>query len=456
MVSLDDLKGKISNGSVKVGIIGLGYVGLPLAMTLSKEFKVIGFDKSKEIIESLKEGRSPFTDVTDEVLKERVGEKFIPTDSENDLKDCDFLIICVPTPLDYEKNPDLSYVISACEIVLGFLKEGQFVILESTTYPGTTDEVVVPLLEKNGLKAGEDFGVAYSPERVDPGNKKYSIEKIPKIVGGINSKCTEIAAKLYESVMDADVILARDCKTAEASKIVENIFREVNIALVNELSLVFERMGIDTWEVIKNASTKPFGFMPFYPGPGIGGHCIPLDPFYLSYQAKKYDFIPRFIELSGEINDLMPVHTVNLLKKGLKQVNRNIKDSTITILGVAYKKDVNDTRESPARVVVEEIVSAGGNVKIYDPIAREIDTKFGKYVTEDSIEEAIADSNGLILFVNHSIFTKDLLIDQIRSLDNPVIVDCKNTFHEGLGSICPDCVYLGIGKPLNFNKSNGI
>jgi UDP-N-acetyl-D-glucosamine dehydrogenase len=248
-------------------------------------------------------------------------------------------------------------------------------------------------------------------------------------------------------VIEADVIRARDCKSAEASKIVENIFREVNIALVNELSLVFERMGIDTWEVIRNASTKPFGFMPFYPGPGIGGHCIPLDPFYLSYQAKKYDFIPRFIELSGEINELMPVHTVNLLKMGLKHLNIDLRGTTVALLGVAYKKDVNDTRESPARVVIEEIVSAGGKVKIFDPMVSEIETKFGKFVSEEKIEDAIADSRGVIIFVNHSAFTEDILIKQIKTMKNPVVIDCKNLFHQGLAGICDDCIYLGIGKP---------
>ncbi|UCE39512.1 MAG: nucleotide sugar dehydrogenase [Thermoplasmata archaeon] len=447
MVALEDLLGKISSGSAKVGIIGLGYVGLPLAMTMSRRFKVVGYDKSSEIIKSLSEGKSPVTDVKDSLLAERLGEFFSPSGNEQDLEDCDFLIICVPTPLDTEKKPDLSYIKSACNDIKEFLKKGQFIILESTTYPGTTEEVMVPLLEKSGLKAGTDFGVAYSPERVDPGNKKYSIEKIPKVVGGVNETCTEIVAKLYESVLEVEVIKARNCRTAEASKIVENIFRDVNIALANELALVFEKMDIDAWEVIKIASTKPFGFMPFYPGPGVGGHCIPVDPYYLSYQARKYDIIPRFIELSGEINDFMPVHVTNLLRNGLKQVNKEMAKATIAILGITYKKDVNDTRESPARIVIEQIVSSGGNVKIFDPFAKEIETKHGIIGSESSAEDAVKDADALVILVDHSIFSKEMLSNLIKTIKRPIIVDCKNILKDGLEGICEDGLYFGIGKP---------
>jgi UDP-N-acetyl-D-glucosamine dehydrogenase len=316
MVSLKELYEKISNGSAKVGIIGLGYVGLPLAITISKKFQVIGYDNSEELIHLLKNGKSPFIDVDDSDLTKHLYKAFTPTENGKDLGGCDFIIICVPTPLDFEKKPDLSYIKAACSTINKILKNGQFIILESTTYPGTTDDVIVPILEEGGLKAGLDFGLAYSPERVDPGNKTFVLHKIPKVVGGVNELCTDIAAVFYENILCANIIKARNCKTAEASKIVENIFRDVNIALVNELSLVFEKMDINTWEVIEIASSKPFGFMPFYPGPGVGGHCIPLDPFYLSYEAKKYDFIPRFIELSAEINDFMPVHAANLVRRG--------------------------------------------------------------------------------------------------------------------------------------------
>ncbi|UCG03441.1 MAG: nucleotide sugar dehydrogenase [Candidatus Heimdallarchaeota archaeon] len=447
MFSLEELSKKISDGSAKVGVIGLGYVGLPLAILMSKRFKVVGFEKSKEIIEQLKNGKSPFTDVTESLLTERLGNTLLLSDNEKDLGDCDFLIICVPTPLDYEKKPDLSYIKTACRSIQTFLKKGQFVILESTSYPGTTEEIMIPLFEKSGLKAGEDFGVAYSPERVDPGNKKFKVENIPKVVGGINETCTEIAAKLYESVLEAKVIRTRDCKTAEAAKIAENIFRDVNIALANELALIFERMGINAWEVIDIACTKPFGFMPFYPGAGVGGHCIPLDPLYLSYQAKKYEFIPRFIELSGEINDFMPIHTINLLIEGLKRVNKKITKSTITIFGIAYKRDVKDTRESPSRIIIEQIISSGGNAKIFDPFAKEIETKYGKYKSEKDAEQAVKNSDAIVIVVDHTIFTEEFLSNLIKTMDEPVIVDCKNVLKEGLKGICEDGIYLGIGKP---------
>ncbi len=447
MDSWESIFEKISSGSAVVGIIGLGYVGLPLAMTMSRKFKVVGFDRSKEIIECLNEGKSPFTDVTDTLLIERMNKTFFLSKDEQEISDCDFLIICVPTPLDAQKNPDLSHVKDACLTISKYLRKGQFVILESTTYPGTTEEVMLPILEKGGLCAGDDFGLAYSPERVDPGNKKYSIEKITKVVGGINEICTEIGARLYESVFDAGVIRAKDAKTAEASKIVENIFRDVNIALANELALVFEKMGIDAWEVVKIASTKPFGFMPFYPGPGVGGHCIPLDPYYLSYQAKKYDFIPRFIELSGEINDFMPIHTTNLLMKGLKLADKKIAQSIITLLGIAYKRDINDTRESPARIIIEQILDFGGRVKIYDPNAKTIETKYGTFKSESTAQEAIKDTDALILLVDHKVFSYDLLSDLIKTLKEPVVVDCKNILKEGLKGICDDGIYLCIGKP---------
>jgi UDP-N-acetyl-D-glucosamine dehydrogenase len=447
MVSLEHLFEKISKGTVKVGIIGLGYVGLPLAMTMSKKFKIVGFDKSKEIIECLNEGKSPFTDVTDTLLIERMKKTFSLSKDEQEMGDCDFLIICVPTPLDAQKNPDLTYVKDACATISRYLRKGQFVILESTTYPGTTEEVMVPILQGSGLVAGVDFGLAYSPERVDPGNKIYSIEKIPKVVGGINETCTEIATKLYEGVLDAEVIRAKNTRTAEASKIVENIFRDVNIALANELALVFERMGINAWEVVKIASTKPFGFMPFYPGPGVGGHCIPLDPYYLSYQAKKYDFIPRFIELSGEINDFMPIHTTNLLMKGLKLAGKNISQSTIALLGVAYKRDINDTRESPAKIIIEQILDSGGQVKIYDPNAKTIETRYGIIKSESSVQDVIKDVDAFILLVDHKVFSYDLLSDLIKTIKKPVVVDCKNILKEGLEGICDDGIYLCIGKP---------
>ena len=270
-----------SISEAKIAVIGLGYVGLPLSMAFARVFDVIGYDLNENTVESLKNGISTVRDISNEILCKYVSNTFFPTNDYNDLKKCDFIIICVPTPLTHEKEPDLSYIKSACTTIAKILRKRQFVILESTTYPGTTDEVVVPLLERTGLTAGVDFGVAYSPERVDPGNKTYTVENTPKVVGGINELCTHIASELYKSIINADIVRVKDCKTAEATKIFENIFRNVNIALVNEMALICEKMDIDIWEMIDAASTKPFGFMPFYPGPGVGGHCIPLDPWYM-------------------------------------------------------------------------------------------------------------------------------------------------------------------------------
>ncbi|RLI76191.1 UDP-N-acetyl-D-glucosamine dehydrogenase, partial [Archaeoglobales archaeon] len=277
---------KIKDKTARIGIIGLGYVGLPLAVAFARKFEVVGYDINEKTVNNLLNGKSHILDVSDDMIKKYLKKSFHPTADHKELEKCDFIVICVPTPLTAAKEPDLRYIKSACEVIAMILRRGQFVILESTTYPGTTEEVVIPILERTGLKAGIDFGVAYSPERIDPGNKTYTIEKIPKVVGGINTECTEIAAMLYGSIIEK-VVKVRDAKTAEAVKMVENIFRNVNIALVNELALIFEKMGIDVWEVIDAAKTKPYGFMPFYPGPGIGGHCIPLDPFYMSYIAKR-------------------------------------------------------------------------------------------------------------------------------------------------------------------------
>ncbi len=273
----------------KIGIIGQGYVGLPLAMAFAKYFTVFGYDVSSATVQNLRSGKSHIQDISDKHFSQLLGNTYFPTSDPEDLKQCDIFIICVPTPLTEERLPDLTFIKSACRAITNILREGQFVILESTTYPGTTEEVVIPILEESGLKAGIDFGVAYSPERIDPGNKQFTIDAVPKVVGGLNDACTEIAVALYGSIINK-IVPVRDMHTAESVKMLENIFRNVNIALINEMALIFERMGINTWEVIDAAASKPYGFMPFYPGPGIGGHCIPLDPFYMSYKAKKYRF----------------------------------------------------------------------------------------------------------------------------------------------------------------------
>jgi len=439
---MQNLLSKIMDHSAEIGIIGQGYVGLPLAMAFAKKFTVFGYDVCSGTVERLRAGMSHIQDITDEQLSQFLGKTYSPTADPEDLRRCDLLIICVPTPLSEDKIPDLSYIKSACTTIRAVLHPGQFVILESTTYPGTTDEVVVPILEETGLVAGSDFGVAYSPERVDPGNKNFPIDKVPTVVGGINAECTEIAAALYGSVVD-QVVQVRDARTAEAVKMVENIFRNVNIALVNEMALIFERMGIDTWEVIDAAATKPYGFMPFYPGPGIGGHCIPLDPYYMSYRAKKYGFIPRFIETSGEINEFMKMHVVNLAERGLRQVGKRLYGAKITIMGLAYKKNINDPRESPAIKIIEELANLGADVRVYDPYVPSIRTRAGVFASVGSVEEALSGAECAVFLVDHDVF-RGISVETVKGLmASPVIVDGKNLFAGGEG-----IVYLGIGKGL--------
>ena len=437
---MDALTTKITEQSAEIGIIGQGYVGLPLAMAFAKKFTVFGYDVCSDTIERLRAGKSHIHDVTDEQLSRYLGHTYFPTSDPEDLRRCDILIICVPTPLSEDKIPDLSYIKSACTTINTVLHPGQFVILESTTYPGTTDEVVVPILEETGFVAGSDFGVAYSPERVDPGNKNFPIDKVPTVVGGINVECTEVAAALYGSVMER-IVPVRDARTAEAVKMVENVFRNVNIALVNEIALIFERMGIDTWEVIDAAATKPYGFMPFYPGPGIGGHCIPLDPYYMSYRAKKYGFIPRFIETSGEINEFMKMHVVNLAERGLRQVGKRLYGAKITVMGLAYKKNINDPRESPAIKIIEELANLGADVRVYDPFVPSLATRAGVFTSAGSVEEALSGAECAIFLVDHDVF-RGISVGTVKGLmASSVIVDGKNLFAGGEG-----VVYMGIGK----------
>ena len=435
------LLSKITDQSAEIGIIGQGYVGLPLAMAFAKKFTVFGYDVYARTIDALRGGKSHIQDVTDEEVSRYLERTYFPTSDPEDLRRCDILIICVPTPLSEDRTPDLSYIKSACRTIATVLHPGQFVILESTTYPGTTDEVVVPILEETGLVAGSDFGVAYSPERVDPGNKNFPIDRIPTVVGGITPECTEIAGALYGSVMES-IVPVRDAATAEAVKMVENIFRNVNIALVNEMALIFERMGIDTWEVIDAAATKPYGFMPFYPGPGIGGHCIPLDPYYMSYRAKKYGFIPRFIETSGEINEFMKMHVINLAERGLHQVGKRLYGAKVAVMGLAYKRNINDPRESPAIKVIEELVNLGARVRVYDPFVQSLATKAGVFASAGSVEEALSGAECAIFLVDHDLF-RGISLETVKGLmASPVVVDGKNLF-EGRGE---GVVYLGIGK----------
>jgi len=446
MSCFDAISHKIENKSARIGIVGLGYVGLPLAMLFSKYFNVIGYDIDERKINQLKSGESYIIDVARDEVQEALNKSFLPTSEFKELERCDFIILCVPTPLTVENDPDLSYINNSCLRIAEILSPGMFIILESTTYPGTTNGVVNPILERSGFKAGLDFGLAYSPERVDPGNKNYKISMIPKIVGGINEECTEIASQLYQCII-RDVIKVSNAKTAEAVKMLENIFRHVNIALINELSLIFDKMEINTWEVIEAAKTKPYGFMPFYPGPGVGGHCIPLDPYYMSYIAKRHDFLPKFIEMAGEMNDFMKTHTVNLVDEGLRKVGKSIHGSKLAIFGMAYKKNIDDVRESPCIKIIEMLVNLGAQIKIYDPYVKSVKTSVGILSSEKCIDDALQDIDCALFLIDHDEFRDLRTIDRIKCIRPSVVIDCKNLFNR-----MDDCIYMGIGRGDTCNE----
>ncbi len=365
---MQDLIDKIRRRDARCGVIGLGYVGLPLALELARAgFKVTGIDLDERKIKAISEGRSYIVDTKDEEIREQVAAgRFRATNDFSVISELDTINICVPTPLRKTKDPDLTYVVSAVNEIKQHLRRGQLVILESTTYPGTTDEVVRPVLESGGLEAGKDFALAFSPERIDPGNKQFNTKNIPKVVGGHTSTCTAAAKALYEASVDT-VIPVSSTQVAEMVKLLENTFRSVNIGLVNEIAMMCGALKINVWEVIDAAKTKPFGFMPFYPGPGLGGHCIPIDPFYLSWKAKMNGFDARFIELAGAINEGMPRYVVEKITDALNQNAKSIRGSRIHVLGVAYKAGVNDIRESPALIVMRILAEKGAKLSYSDP-----------------------------------------------------------------------------------------
>ncbi|HVP24592.1 MAG TPA: nucleotide sugar dehydrogenase [Methanomicrobiales archaeon] len=431
----------IGEGRLRVGIVGLGYVGLPLAIAFSRKFPVVGYDLNREKVGTINRGETPIVYLDAGAIREALGRSFIATTDPRGMAGCDAILICVPTPLTGEKEPDLSYVKSACRAIAGILRPGMFVILESTTYPGTTEEIVVPLLEGSGLRAGSDFGVAYSPERIDPGNTRFRLEEIPKVVGGITPECTRIAASLYRTIVP-EVVEVRDPRTAEATKMMENIFRNVNIALVNELALIFEHMGIDAWEVIQAASSKPYGYMPFFPGPGVGGHCIPLDPYYMAYRAKRCGFIPRFIETSGEINDFMRIHVVNLVDGGLREAGRTMAGARIALVGLSYKKNIDDTRESPSLKILGELDSLGAEVRVYDPFVKAVSIPGKEFISQASLEVSLSGSDCAVFLVDHDEFKGKKIQDLAGLMRTPVVIDCRNLFGEA-----PGIIYRGIGKP---------
>lgn len=358
----------IERREAKIGIIGLGYVGLPLIKAfIEAGFSTLGYDVDTKKVDSLNHGKSYIGHIPSAWLESWLtAKKFEATADSKRLSEADAILICVPTPLSESRDPDLSYVVSTVKTIAASLRPGQLIVLESTTYPGTTRDVMLPELEKTGLKAGSDFFVAYSPEREDPGNQQFSAAKIPKVVGGLDEPSKTAAVALYGAVV-VSVVPVSSCEAAEACKILENTYRSVNIALVNELKMLCDQMGMDVWEVINAAKSKPFGFQAFYPGPGLGGHCIPIDPFYLSWVARKHGMSTRFIELAGEINTSMPDYVITRLMKALNDVGKPVRGSRIAVLGVAYKRDVDDPRESPSFVLMEKLLALGANLTYNDP-----------------------------------------------------------------------------------------
>jgi UDP-N-acetyl-D-glucosamine dehydrogenase len=353
-------------GAMKIGIVGLGYVGLPLAVAFAEAgHEVVGLDSDQRKVSGVNAGHSHIEDVSDLTLGP-LRERLRASADHADLASCDAVVICVPTPLTGSREPDLTYLLSSATALSQVLQPGQLVVLESTTYPGTTRERLLPILEESGLAAGRDFHLAFSPERIDPGRTDYTVRTTPKLVGGLTPTCTERANELYSLICD-EVVLLSNPEAAELSKLLENIFRSVNIALVNELAQLCDRLGIDVWEVIDAASTKPFGFMRFEPGPGMGGHCLPVDPFYLAFKAREHDFYPEFIELAGKVNQTQPAFCVERIERALNSAGKPVNGSRILILGVSYKAGVGDIRESPALKIAKRLIDLGGDVAYHDP-----------------------------------------------------------------------------------------
>ncbi len=432
----DTLIAAIADRRARIGIIGLGYVGLPLALTFTaRGFEVLGFDSDRSKVERLNDGESYISHIDSEALREQAASgRFTATSASGRLGEPDALIICVPTPLDADHQPDLRYVEQTVEAISATLRAGQLVVLESTTYPGTTDELMRERLDRDGLQCGVDYFLAYSPEREDPGNQKYATHSIPKVVGGVDPESARVAQALYDAVV-VETVVVSSARVAEAAKLTENIFRAVNIALVNELKIVYDKMGIDVWEVLEAASTKPFGFMRFDPGPGWGGHCIPIDPFYLSWKAAQHGVNPRFIELAGEVNVGMPGWVIDKLEGVLGDRGRNLEGARVLVLGLAYKKDVGDPRESPAFEVLAELRQRGAEVGYHDPhIAAAPAMRSWPDLPAMSSErltaELIAAQDAVVLVTDHSDVDYDLVQRHAA-----LILDTRGVYPGGLENV---------------------
>ena len=430
----EQLQGLITDKSAIVGVVGLGYVGLPLIVEFAlKGFKGVGFEVDKKKVDEINGGRSYIPDVPSENVEKTVKDgKLSATTDFSCLTECDVIIVCVPTPLRKTKDPDMSFILAAGEEIRKYKRPGQLVILESTTYPGTTDEVLQPILEDGGAELDKDFLLAFSPERVDPGNPQFQTHNIPKVVGGVSDDSTDIAALLYRQIVE-QVHPVSSARVAEACKLWENTFRAINIGMANEMAKVCNALGIDSWEVVRAAATKPFGFMPFYPGPGIGGHCIPLDPHYLSWKARQHGFDSQFITLAENINSSMPKYVAGLVRDALNEQQKSVKGSKILILGVAYKKDIDDMRESPALSVIDLLRSRGADVIYHDPYVPEVTFDHAYTIgdgeplhNQELTDDLIRSSDCIVICTEHS------TVDYHRVCENAqLIVDTRNALNEG-------------------------
>lgn len=414
---------KIKQKKAKVAVIGLGYVGLPLAVEFAKEgFRALGVDLDKRKVDSINAGESYILDIPGEEIRPLAKKGILKATTDySKLKDVDAIIICVPTPLRKTKDPDMSFIVSAAEAIAKNLRKGQVIVLESTTYPGTTEEVILPMLEATGLKVGKDFSLGFSPERIDPGNPRYMTHNIPKVVSGMTAECRENIALLYSQIVEK-VVTVSSVKVAEMVKLLENTFRSVNIGLVNELALMCDSLKVDVWEIIEAAKTKPFGFMPFYPGPGLGGHCIPIDPIYLAWKARIQGFEPRFIDLASKINADMPEYVADRVSRSLNsKFGKAVKGAKVLIIGLSYKKDVTDTRESPAYEVIEKLKERGASISYYDPFVP-ASVICGHKIRSVALSAKEIRKNDCVLIVtDHSNIDYDLIVENAR-----LVLDTRN------------------------------
>ena len=424
------LAARINDKSATIGVVGLGYVGLPLVHAFVEAgFQTLGYDVDQTKVEKLNRGESYIGHLPSEWLTSWLQKKqFRATTEPKDLAKADAILMCVPTPLTETRDPDLSYVVATVQTITKVLRPGQLIILESTTYPGTTRDVVLPELTKSGLEAGTDFFLAYSPEREDPGNPDFSAAKIPKVVGGFDSASCQLAEMLYHTAV-AEVVPVTSCEVAEACKILENTYRAVNIALVNELKVLCDRMGIDVWEVIDAAKTKPFGFSAFYPGPGLGGHCIPIDPFYLSWAARKHGMSTRFIELAGEVNSSMPKYVLSRISEALNDAGKPVRGSKIAVLGVAYKPNVDDPRESPSFILIKELLAQGAEVTYNDPYVPKVPPmrahRLSHMTSQELTTEYLAEQDCVLIATNHDDYDYQFVVEH-----SSLVVDTRNATKE--------------------------